>query len=502
MTKMIKRILITLMLLVVVIAPAWAFSEARLLGNSTSGQTALFNLGIHDGVKEGDFAVIVKEIRDLDKRDLRVVPVARAKNIKINTANSVWVLYKIFDHRLLVKGHPYLILSESQMLNGRRDPRFGRITVVTEKGKVVEQAKETLAEDKDRLSKLKTLYPEVQTLHEKEARSDADGELLDVEGWKKFKNDKYRVALYKSPHQTDFRRELRLSTFEKMVTAYLERVNDPDFNYDKFYDQQKKSRFSNEFREKTSFSTEYEQFLSTQAQKAISDAKLYRAMLEKGETWSEDFSDEELRVILTNVSTLQEKDRRSVVLADPKRFTVYLGYGMNLTDAQTEKDAGYRRDGTYAVDFDFEGTPLLKHETLERFTLNASIRMNKSAMESQNFNASVDELSVTAGVNWYPLYAPHALEAPAVFVGTYIRSGTATIEAPSAAEKSNYTVLAMPGIRGGLKYNFKNNVGLRIALSMETLKLDRYEQSKFGSILPDQADLVEGKMNFALAYSF
>lgn len=498
---LIKWNLITLMLLIVAF-PAWGLSGARLIGQSASGQTALFNLGIHDGVKEGDFAVIVKQIRDMNQRDLRVVPVAKARNIKLNTVNSVWVLYKIYDHELLVKGQDYIIISESQMLSGRRDPRFGRIKVVTEKGKVKEQVKSALAEDKERLAKLKDLYPEVQTLHEKETRSDMDGELIDVDRWEKVKKDKYATALYKSPHQKDFRRELKLATFEKMVTAYLERVNDPDFSYDKFYDEQRKTNFSNEFRERSNFSTEYEQFLSYQSQKATEDAKLYRAMLEKGETWSEEFSDEELKHVLTNVSALQEKDRRSFVVKDPKRYTVYLGYAMNLTDAQTEKDASYRRDGSYAVDFDFEGTPLLKHETLERFTLNASIRMNKTAMETQGRNASVDEISGTVGVNWYPLYAPHALEAPAIFIGTYIRSGTAAVEAPTVAEKANYTVLAMPGFRGGMKYNFKNQIGLRIAFSMETLKLDRYEQSKFGSILPEEADLVEGKINFALAYSF
>ena len=489
-------------MLLVVAAPAFALSGARLIGQSSSGQTALFNLGVHDGVKEGDFAVIVKEIRSLQTRDLRIVPVAKAKNIKLSTANSIWILYKIYDAQLLVKGQSYLVLTESQMLSGRRDPRFGRISVVTQEDKVAAQTKAVLSEDSDRLSKLKELYPEIQTLHERERRSDSDGELVDVEVWRKFQKDRYRTAIYKSPHQDDFRRELRLSTFEKLVSAYLKRVNDPSFNYDKFYDEQMKNSWANEFREKSNFSTEYREFLSYQAQKAVDDARLYRSLLEKGESWSEDFSDEELKVVLKEVSVLQEKDRRIYVAADPKKYTVYFSFGMNLTDAQTEKDSGYRRENPYSVEFDFEGTPLVKHETLERFTLNATLRSNKTAFESENNNASVDELSVSAGLNWYPLYPPHALEAPAFFVGTFIRSGTASIEAPTVAEKSNYTVISMPGFRGGMKYNFRNNVGLRIAFCMESLTLDRYEQSKFNSILPDKTKLVESKMNFALAYSF
>lgn len=495
-------VLIILVLLSVTASPVWALSGARLLGQSESGQTALFNLGTHDGVVEGDFAVIVKEIRDLEARDLRIVPVAKAKNIKVTTQNSIWILYKVYDHELMVKGQKYLLLTESQMLSGRRDPRFGRISVVTEKDKAAFQTMQTLSDDQDRLSKLKEVYPELSKLHDKEQRSDLDGELVDVYQWKKFGNDKYPVALYKSPHQLDFQRELRLSTFEKMVTAYLKKVNDPKFSYDAFYDEQMKSSFSNEFRVRSNFSTEYESFLSFQAQKAVADAKLYRSILEKGRSWSEDFSDEELRVILKEVSVLQERDRRAYVMSDPNRYSAYLSFGMSFTDTQTEKDPGYRRDGRYSVDAEFEGTPFLKHETLERFTLITGFRINKTAFVEDNTNASIDEISLMAGLNWYPLFAPHAVEAPAVFLGTYIRSGTATVEAPSVNEKSNYTVLAMPAFRAGLKYNFKNRIGLRIAFSMETLQLDRYEQSKFQSVLPDQAKVVEGKMNFALAYSF
>jgi hypothetical protein len=499
MTKMIRGTLINLVLLFVS-TNGWALSGARLLGQSKSGQTALFNLGTYDGVKEGEYAVIVKEIRDLDARDLRIVPVAKARNVKLNTTNSVWILYRIFDPELLVKGHRYLVLSESHMLSGRRDPRLGRVSVVTERDKVSLQTLETLSDDKDRLAKLKTQYPEIMPLHEREKKS--DGELVDVETWKDFRGDRYRTALYKSPHQNDFRRELRLQTFEKLVTAYLKRVNDPAFSYDKFYDQQMRDNFSNEFRKRSSFSTEYEAFVSTQAQKAVDDAKLYRSLLEDGESWSENFSDDELKRLLGQVSVLQEKDRRAYIYREARRYTTYLSFGMNLSEDQTEKDPRYRREGSYSAETELEAVPFLKHDVLERFTLTGGIRMNRTAFASRNYNARLDELSLTAGANWFPIYAPYAYEAPVIFLGLYVRNGGASAEAPSVDEQANYTVLALPGVRGGLKYNFKNNVGLRIAFSMETLTLDRYEQSRFGSVLPDREILREAKMNFALAYSF
>lgn len=491
-----------LLLMLVVTSNALALSGARLINQSSSGRTVLFNLGIHDGVKEGDYAVIVKEIRNLETRDLRIVPVAKARNVKINTGNSVWILYKIFDSELLIKGDKYLILAESTMLSGRRDPRLGRISVITEKDKVAYQTTEALGDDKDRLSRLKTQYPEVAPVHERDRRSDGDGELLDVEGWKKFKGSKYRTALYKSPYQKDFQRELRLETFQKMVTAYLNKVNEPGFNYDQFYDEQKKDAFANEFRQRSNFNSEYESFLSYQAQKATSDAKLYRSLLEKGESWSEDFSDEELKAVLNSVSVLQEKDRKDFVMSDPNRHTVFLGYGMGFSDSQTEKDTGFRRDHLYQVDLDFETIPIIKHETLERFTLNASVRSNKTAFESENQNVSFDETSFTLGANWYPLYAPYVTEAPVIFLGLYFRSGWGQAVAPTVNEKANYTVLSAPGVRAGMKYNFRNNLGIRLMGTLESMSLDSYEQSKIDAVLPNSTSLPDGKLNFALAYSF
>ncbi len=496
-----RRILIILVPLIVM-SETWALTGTRLISQSKSGQTALFNLGFHDGVREGDYGVIIKEIRSLDRRDLRLIPVARARNIKISTNQSIWILYKIFDPELLVKGEPYIILSESQMLSGRRDPRFGRIALVTEEDKAAFRVQESLKDDKDRLSKLKEYYPEIEVMHERDLRMNEDAKLYDVDSWKKVGRDKYRTAIYKSPYQDDFRRQFRLSTFEKIVSAYIKKVNDPNFNYDHFYEQQMKSELSNHFKKKSNFDTEYERFLTQQSKRSIEDSKLYRTILEKGEAWSQEFSDEELKSVLNQVSILQEKDRRAYFSDDPKQFSLYLGYGMNVTDAQTNDALGDQRQGNYSLELEFEGTPLLKHETLERFTLFGSVRSNRTAIETSGYNTRVDEVSMALGANWFPYFPAHVIEAPAIFIGAFIRSGTATLESPSVAEKSNYTLLTLPGLRLGMKYNFKNNVGLRLAFSLDRMLFDRYEQSTFGSILPDQANLTEGKMNFSFAYSF
>jgi len=295
---------------------------------------------------------------------------------------------------------------------------------------------------------------------------------------------------------------LRLSTFEKMVTAYLQRVNHPDFNYEAFYEEQMKSSFSNEFKKKSNFNTEYEDFIFKQSHKKNADAKIYRSLLEKGDSWSEDFSDEELERTLKQVSVLQEKDRRIGIMSKPKRWSVFLDYGIGFLDSQTSDDPKYRRDNLNSVDVSGELAPFLTHEKLGKFTLELGVRANKTAMDANSYNANVDEKSIAGGLNWYPFHMPATYETFLFFTGVYVRSGVATLDAPTAAEQSNYSILAFPGVKLGFKYTFRNSISVRVVGSFETLHLDQVESNKLVSALPERENLVEGKTSFGIGYSF
>jgi hypothetical protein len=482
------------------VAEAFALNEARLLNLSKTGNTVLFNLGIHDGVREGDYAVIVKEIRPLDTRDLRIVPVAKARNIKINPDSSVWIIYKAYDPELLVKGQPFLILSETEMLRGRRDPRLGRITVVGDKDKRTESVMNVMTDDRDRLGKLKDKYDVSEVTHEQTPLYDDEGKLIDVDDWEDVKGSKYRTALYKSPDKREYRRQLRLATFEKLVTGYLRKVNDPDFSYERFYDEQMKSEFSDNFRRNSNFETEYRSFLSQQSAAATDEAKLFRKVLEKGGTWSDDYSDEELRKTLTNVSVLQEIDRREYVISRPNKNAVWVDFGFFLNNSQTKSDK--QIDNRTSNEIGYELVPFAKHPTLERFTLFGSGRYTTNAIETKNANSQTIERSLAVGARWYPLHAPYIVDAPAVYLGILVRTGNVAMSTPTYGDRANYTLLSVGGVQAGLRYNLKSGIGLRIEGSMETLQLERYQFNRFGSRLPDRTNVVEARTGIALLYAF
>jgi hypothetical protein len=480
----------------------WARTESRLLALSTSGSTALFSLGSLDGVREGDYGVILKQIRSLSSRDLRLVPVARARNIKLNNDSSVWILFHIFDPALLVKGDRFELLSESHLLSGRRLPSVGRTKVVTQKNKLKEQTNYSLNDDKDRLSKLKSNYQTIASTHEAGAESSHDFDQIDLAVWERSKNNYYPSSIYKSASKEEFRRQLRLATFEKLVTHYTQKINDPDFNYETFYEKQRRAEMSNEFKLTTDYDTEYNKFLRQKSIRSEVDAKLFRSILEKGEAWSEDYSDEELLRTLNQVSALQEKHRRETIQFRPTQFQVALDYAFPMLDLQTNTDPNYKRENRYSIEADFEFIPILKHPQLQRLTLNAGFRSQKNAFEVRALNADFEERSVSLGANWYPWYAPNVVNEAVIFLGTYLRSGFARVSLPQSGERGNYTVLSFPGLRAGVKYLVNSHFGVRLTVSFETQRIERYESSRSNSTLPSRSNLADAKVGVGLIYAF
>jgi hypothetical protein len=286
------------------------------------------------------------------------------------------------------------------------------------------------------------------------------------------------------------------------VTGYLKRVNDPSFNYDNFYQNHFKTFSSEASLSQSNQNNEYNKYLRQQDSKSLEDAKLMRSVLEKGESWSEEYSDEELTKLMTEVSLLQETDRRKFILSRPTRFSVGFDYGTYLSDAQNDDDLNYKRQSRYSMELDVEATPFLRHEKFERFTLNGTVRLNQTAFSFDNYNADLSERSLTAGANWYPFYAPYRLETGLLFLGTYFRFGRASATAPSLNEKASYTLYSLPGLRAGLKYMMKSHFGLRLILSLETLKLERFESSQTTPKLPEETNLLEGKFNIGFNYAF
>jgi hypothetical protein len=309
--------------------------------------------------------------------------------------------------------------------------------------------------------------------------------------------------LYRSPHENDFEEKVRIETFEKIVTSYLNRVNEPNFNYDKFYEEQRKSISANEFSLKSSTDNEYQSYIHDQKSKDAQSLKLRYAALQKGSTWSEDFSDEELKVVLKEVSEIQESDRRVLLQTDPKNVSAYFTLGLNLTDDQSARDTSHRQSRQYSLETEIELQPLPLNQTLKRFSLGGLLRYGLGASSFSGKNTDREDLSLGAALNWYPFYLPSDKEVPAYFIGTSVRAGTSNLETPSIGEKGQYSLTSFPSLRVGMKYTMPFDMGMRFSFELEKLNLNRYSKNASAvSVQSEEFSQWEGKINLSFLVSF
>ena len=479
-----------------------ALTQTRLLQVSTSGQTVVFDAGVHEKLKENEFGIILKQVTSLNNQNaLRVVPVGKARNVKVGTDHSVWVIFDLYQDNLLHKGDVFTLLTETNMLSGRKSYDVKRLQVVSSQKDVKAAGRDSLTSEADRLAKVKN-YKKTHINHESGYKSDEDFELIELEKWAKHKEKRYRTGLYRSQNTEEFKRNLRLEVFEGLVTQYLQRVNDPDFNYASFYDEQMREPGSNFFRKRSNLSTVWENHLAHNQKTMESNAKLSRSLLENGERWSEDYSDEELGVLLGKISIAQEKDRKARVVSRPARFHLAVDYSQIVSNHQTDTDKTYQKSSRYAVNADLEFVPMVKHPLWERFAINVQGTLTDDAIGLAGRNFDRNDQSFTMGVNWFPFFAPYTEKVANFYLGTYFRAGYSKMRSSVYDEKGNYTLMSIPGFRAGLRYTFRNKVSLRVIGNIETVSFEKTGSNVYNSNLPGSISKTDMNLALGLGYSF
>lgn len=472
------------------------------MSQSASGQTILFNIGHLEGIKAGEFAAILKPIRRPEEMDLRMVPVGKARCIKVNSDSSIWVVYRVFDGELLVPGDKFELLTESKMLSGRKNYSISRTEIVSDKKSIRQDTFEALEGDRERLTKMDRKYKAERELHRPEERFQDDFNIVDSSVWEKERGVAYKSPLYRGPQREEFRRVVRIETFEKLVSAYLKRVNDPEFSYETFYAEQKKEEHDQNFRKKSTFVTEYDNFLESKSKEKSKEAEIYRAMLVRGESWSDDFSDEELRTMLGRVNRVEESMRRDKVREWAFKHQLSFSTGFGMYNNETKDDPNNSKGGGQEFELGYEFFPFAKVDGWQNWTFFGSFRLNTTTFGYETYNVESSEYSGALGVNLYPWLAPQTIDKVLPFVGVYGRFGRSNLTTLATKETGRYTVVAMPGIHAGIKYQLSNGISLRVRGHIEKQQLEVIETKFLGANLPDRADLIDAKLGVGIGYAF
>ncbi len=472
--------------------------EARLLSKSSTGKTVLLNVGAWESVNTGDFAVLMRRVGPGDGKGMQVVPVAKGRVLKASRNRSVWMLYKVFDAAQLVLRDPYLVATESSTMSGRRDLESDRARLVDERAQMAATANSKQRGDRDHLAVKGADYRVLDEMHPLDERYEKDGTLHDLDAWVTVGSkgqEKYARALWRSPHEDEFARTQRLETFEKIVVNYLRRVNEPGFNYATFYAS---APDGSGMPAKNTFRSEYMAFLENREENRAQDAEFHREILKKGDSWSAQYSDEELARLMSRVGGLQERERREAALVVARSWQSSGSFGLNLLDNENRADAEGARKAKWNVELMGEWFPAPRHATAERLGIWGGVRYVEDGVSIGSLNAQATETSLALGAAWHPFRSPFTVGQNIPFVGVGVRSGVSRLQVASTGEKGNYALFSAPALVAGVKYHFTSGWGLRVAGSVEKLLLEQTGTTRLDGDLPGRTEILDGRLSIGL----
>lgn len=479
--------------------------EARLIVKSSTSRTVLLNVGQLDQIRAGDFVVFIRKTYNVLDDKERLLPVAKGRVIQAGKSRSIVMLYQVEDLKQIVSKEKYIVAVESVMMAGRRKLHSDRLTLVEEKKLVPTTLEEKRVGDKDGLALRRDEYRVGRKNHELGETYAKDGTLTDVDQWVTVGRDgeqKFARALWRSPHEKEFQIQKRLETFDKLVAAYLARVNDEDFNYDKFYAEQARDN-GGMFQKNNTSINQYEQFLQDERNNQDREAELYREMLAKGEGWSDEYSDEELSSRMQSVGFVVEQERRQTALVVNRSWQLMGSLGINVLDNENRADPQNSRKIKWNVEVGGEIFPARNHSELERLGLWGSLRYLQDGISIGQLNAQLDERSLGIGANWHFLQPAWAVNRNIPFLGLGVRTGVVTLKVPSNGQQANYSMISFPMAVAGFKYNLRSGLGLRLAFSVEKLLLEKTEDNvTTDSVLPKRTDFLDGRIAFGLTKFF
>lgn len=470
----------------------------QILNISDSGKTLLLDVGINQQLKAGDWMILLQQTND--PRGPKLVPVVRGRVLRSSPKRAMVMSYKIYENHRPAKAGRYWLMSEGRSLNGRRNLENDRQKITDTSKSMPETVANKQSGDKDTLALRIDEYRVLRKNHELGESYAKDGALIDGDEWVTAGsgNDRYARSMWRSPHAAEFARDKRMETFDKMVANYLWKVNEPDYTYEKFYaDHHRAMGLSS-----VTTQTVYQKHLDQVAISKAKEARLHQEILVKGESWSSDYSDEELARVLESVGEIDEINRREQAVVVVHTWQLAGNLGVNILDNENRADASNSRKAKWNLEALAEWYPSPHHDVMRRLGITFGGRYVEDGVSVGDLNARVTETSFSVGGNWHFWQFPFAVEKNIPFVGAGIRTGIASLAIPSRGERGSYTVLGVPMVVGGVKYNFRSGWGLRLAASMEKLLMEQTSVNVRGGNLPQRTDLLDGRLSMGLTRFF
>lgn len=495
---MIKTAL-SLMFLLSCITLYGAPQKINLLDTSASGRTLVLNIGAREGFSHQDRGTLLGVYKRENIRQF--VPLALVKVVSVGESDSIVYAEKIYRKNTLHKGGRYLFLSMKDLLAGRREYQARRKKMLAP-SKAIYKTKEEylnhLGNDQTHLDQ----YTEGRKLHESYKWSDdyTDFELADFAQW--VENDPgifSQKDIFKSSPNFEFIQGKRVETYEKMVLAYLQKVNDPSYMDEMEYAKRMRQNIG------MIDSKEFYQY-QDQGKKKWDNAhkkKEVQALLETGARWSENMNDEDISTLISQEGVYSEIHKQEDIFLSRYHVQLALGFGLNLINNENREDFRNSRPRKTNLDLGAEWFAFRKAQRfLRRFSLKLGARLSYDALSQGSLNALSTEQSLELGGNWYPFKPVGSVKKIIFYLGSSLRVGFSKLEMlEPVPENGNYRMLGLGG-KLGAQYHWFNGWGMKLESSLERLYLTQSNNSDPDGFLAKKINYPNWNLGMAITYLF
>ena len=501
MSKRLKIItLVCLSLLTHAVNGAIVDNVVRIKEISSSGKTLYLDKGSLGDIQNNDYGVLVKRVKSTNSKFKDTYkPVANLRAIKVFENYSVWVIFKTFDKDEVVKDQNLLLFSESRLLEGKTDLKMKRTKLVTGKNHRKE-IKDFLLEG-DELAKVDKKYDVIEKPHDKEKHFDVAVDLIDVDQWDVEEGRAFSQGIYRSPYAKDFSQRKRVHAFEKMVVAHLNKLNDTNINYKDLYNLKSNNKPGLGMVD-TIVGSYKDQMERVEKDRADREREYVQHIKNKGDAWSKEYTDSELSHMIENLSLVKERERRLRIVAFKYTYQMYASAGLNLLNNENTNDVTTTEDTKYDVEFGYEYFAFRDSNRLKKFSLQVSGRRAQDAYFGGTLNIAQTEYSLAGHLNWYPFYDPTTIEANIIYVGLLLRYGIGIASNYGTGENGNYQLYTFPGVRVGIKYNFRSGIGIKLTGSYEDIQAERTIKDFDDGTLPNRSFYQEAKFSLGISKYF
>ena len=448
----------------------WAFELVKVLEVSTSGRSLVIDRGYLEGVQLGEFARFIVQKGDLENPNLSNVALGEA--VQVHDGQSSWFLHEIDNASVIKAGEKMLYARANDILEGRRPFKTLKKIILAPPEKIpakyADAKRNAQLREKQMDSDLVFMdkeYEKSHTIKPQENSGDADLMVTEFEESRSEKQTRYVEAVNKDLSEVNiegkgkqidsknFEEREKTTQLNSVVDHDIKKINGLKNGLKGLYKDQKPDPDNRWLRDKMVEQSVYDQVNESKKLEDIIHPRIYKKAEHGGDFWSADMSDEQLRRYFVTSGLSREVERRKLALENREGNEILVRITRCAYDNSDAQDKNYRSLYS-ALEIGYEYHLMRTSKALQRWSLGLDYQKGLGNYDLGPQNARSEETAFKLSLHLYLYNLPSAVKAYAWYIGSGLRTGSATVSSSSFSRVYDYQLLGFEYGHIGVKYRF------------------------------------------------